>query len=328
MNKLNRKFCVAPMMGYTTPHARRLYRILSKHAFLFTEMIPTKTMIFSKKRDLIIENAENNPVALQVGGSDLNELDECTKIAKEYNYDEINLNLGCPSKAVQKGSFGACLMTNKVLVRNCLEKMLETKNISVSLKCRIGIGKEYNYDFFADFVGEIIKSGVNIIYVHARNAILDGLSPKNNRTIPQLNYNFVEKIKKEHPNIQFIINGGINSIEKAYSLSKIYDGVMLGRLIQNNPFELIKVDEIFYEKKTYHHYMIKIINNYFDYIQKKIDSDSIYRLVSPLLGIFFGLANSKKFKSKINLTMKENDIKMLKSIFLDFVKNEQTIIYK
>ena len=328
MNKLNRKFCVAPMMGYTTPHARRLYRILSKHTFLFTEMIPTKTMIFSKKRDLIIENAENNPVALQVGGSDLNELDECTKIAKEYNYDEINLNLGCPSKAVQKGSFGACLMTNKVLVRNCLEKMLETKNISVSLKCRIGIGKEYNYDFFADFVGEIIKSGVNIIYVHARNAILDGLSPKNNRTIPQLNYNFVEKIKKEHPNIQFIINGGINSIEKAYSLSKIYDGVMLGRLIQNNPFELIKVDEIFYEKKTYHHYMIKIINNYFDYIQKKIDSDSIYRLVSPLLGIFFGLANSKKFKSKINLTMKENDIKMLKSIFLDFAKNEQTIIYK
>ena len=325
---IDRKFCVAPMMGYTTPHARRLYRILSKHTFLFTEMIPTKTMIFSKKRDLIIENAENNPVALQVGGSDLNELDECTKIAKEYNYDEINLNLGCPSKAVQKGSFGACLMTNKVLVRNCLEKMLETKNISVSLKCRIGIGKEYNYDFFADFVGEIIKSGVNIIYVHARNAILDGLSPKNNRTIPQLNYNFVEKIKKEHPNIQFIINGGINSIEKAYSLSKIYDGVMLGRLIQNNPFELIKVDEIFYEKKTYHHYMIKIINNYFDYIQKKIDSDSIYRLVSPLLGIFFGLANSKKFKSKINLTMKENDIKMLKSIFLDFVKNEQTIIYK
>ena len=279
MNKLNRKFCVAPMMGYTTPHARRLYRILSKHAFLFTEMIPTKTMIFSKKRDLIIENAENNPVALQIGGSDLNELDKCTKIAKEYNYDEINLNLGCPSKAVQKGSFGACLMTNKILVRNCLEKMLETKNISVSLKCRIGIGKEHNYDFFADFIDEIIKSGVNVIYVHARNAILDGLSPKNNRTMSQLNYNFVEKIKREHQNIQFIINGGINSIDKAYSLSKIHDGVMLGRLIQNNPFELIKVDEIFYEKKTYHRYMIKIINNYFDYIQKKIDSDSIYRIV-------------------------------------------------
>ncbi len=328
MDKLNRKFCVAPMMGYTTPHARRLYRILSKHAFLFTEMIPTKTMIFSKKRDLIIENAENNPVALQIGGSDLNELDKCTKIAKEYNYDEINLNLGCPSKAVQKGSFGACLMTNKILVRNCLEKMLETKNISVSLKCRIGIGKEYNYDFFADFIDEIIKSGVNVIYVHARNAILDGLSPKNNRTIPQLNYNFVEKIKREHQNIQFIINGGINSIDKAYSLSKIHDGVMLGRLIQNNPFELIKVDEIFYEKKTYHRYMIKIINNYFDYIQKKIDSDSIYRLVSPLLGIFFGLANSKKFKSKINLTMKDNDIKMLKSIFIDFIKQEQIAIYK
>ena len=178
MNINPRKFCVAPMMGFTTPYARKLYRILSKRAFLFTEMAPSKTMLYSKTRDLIIENDSENPVALQVGGAELPELAECTKIAKNYNYDEINLNVGCPSKAVQKGRFGACLMNEKVLVRNCLEAMMESADIEVSIKCRIGIGKEFNYDFFCDFIDEIIKSGISIIYVHARNAILSGYDNK------------------------------------------------------------------------------------------------------------------------------------------------------
>ena len=158
MNINPRKFCVAPMMGFTTPYARKLYRILSKRAFLFTEMVPSKTMLYSKTRDLIIENYSENPVALQVGGAEPHELAECTKIAKIYNYDEINLNVGCPSKAVQKGSFGACLMNEKVLVRNCLEAMIESADIEVSIKCRIGIGKEFNYDFFCNFIDEIIRS--------------------------------------------------------------------------------------------------------------------------------------------------------------------------
>ena len=200
MNINPRKFCVAPMMGFTTPYARQLYRILSKKAFLFTEMVPSKTMLYSKTRDLIIENCGDNPVALQVGGSEPYELAKCTKIAKNYNYDEINLNVGCPSKAVQKGSFGACLMNKKVLVRNCLEAMIGSGDIEVSIKCRIGIGKEFNYDFFCDFIDEVIKSGIRIIYVHARNAILSGLTPKNNRTVPPLNYDFVTNIKKEYPN--------------------------------------------------------------------------------------------------------------------------------
>ena len=160
-----RKFCVAPMMGFTTPHARKLYRILSKRAFLFTEMIPSKTMLYSKTRDLIIENSGENPVALQIGGAEFQELAKCAKIAKNYNYDEINLNVGCPSKAVQKGSFGVCLMNKKVLVRNCLEAMIESEDIEVSIKCRIGIGKEFNYDFFCDFINEVTKSGISIISV-------------------------------------------------------------------------------------------------------------------------------------------------------------------
>ena len=143
----NRKFCVAPMMGYTTPYARKLYRLLSKNTFLFSEMIACKSMLYSKNKDLIIENDGHNPVALQVGGSDLEDLKKCSEMAYQYNYNEINLNVGCPSKAVQKGSFGACLMKDKKLVRQCLES-LQNNKIQTSIKCRIGLGKELNYEFF------------------------------------------------------------------------------------------------------------------------------------------------------------------------------------
>jgi tRNA-dihydrouridine synthase A len=322
--KINpRKFCVAPMMGFTTPYARKLYRILSKRAFLFTEMIPSKTLLYSKTRDLIIENSNENPVALQVGGAELHELAECTKIAKNYNYDEINLNVGCPSKAVQKGGFGAYLMNEKVLVRNCLEAMIESADIEVSIKCRIGIGKEFNYDFFCDFIDEIVKSGISIVYVHARNAILSGLTTKNNRMVPPLNYDFVTKIKKEYPYVQFILNGGIGSIEKALPLSKIYDGVMIGRLIQNNPFSLSNVDHLFYKTISETKVSEKIILEYFQYINKKLHKDSMFRLLSPLLNIFFGLPNNKKFKTEIQSIMKSKKIDALKSLFLQFIDKKQ-----
>lgn len=318
-----RKFCVAPMMGYTTPHARKFYRILSKKAFLFTEMIPSKTMLNSKNKDLIIQNDKENPIALQLGGSDFQDLVECTKIAKVYNYDEVNLNIGCPSKAVQKGSFGACLMKNKILVRNCLEAMIDSTDITISIKCRIGIGNKMNYDFFCNFIDEVIKSGINIVYVHARNAILYGLSPKNNRTIPPLNYDFVTKIKKEYPRIQFILNGGIESIEKAHYLSKIHDGVMIGRLIQNNPFCLLKVDKLFFNTKKENVLYQKIILEYFQYIKQRLGSDSIFRLLSPLLSIFFGAHNSKKFKTEIHSKMKTEQIDILESLFLQFIGQQQ-----
>ena len=152
MNKSLRKFCVAPMMGYTTPHARRLYRILSKRVFLFTEMVPSKTLINSTKKNLIIENNDQNPIALQVGGSDYKDLIECAKIAQSYNYDEINLNVGCPSKAVQKGNFGACLMKDKYLVRECLQSMIDNCDKEVTLKCRIGINNQTSYNFFKEFL--------------------------------------------------------------------------------------------------------------------------------------------------------------------------------
>ena len=325
IDNIDRSFCVAPMMGYTTPYARKLYRILSKNAFLFTEMIAAKTMLYSKNKDLIIENDEHNPVALQVGGSDLDDLKKCSEIAHSYKYDEINLNVGCPSKAVQKGSFGACLMQNKVLVKQCLEEMQNSK-INVSMKCRIGLGKDQNYDFFEEFIDEVLKSGITVIYVHARNAILSGISPSQNRSIPKLNYNFIKKIKLRYPKITFILNGGIDSLDSAGNLNKDYDGVMIGRLIQNNPFVLRQVDKLFYNFKEDVNIDENIIFDYINYIKPKIYQESVFRLLSPLLNIFFGIPNSKSFKSEIHEFMKEKKLSKIENLFLQFVKENKLLL--
>ncbi len=315
--EISRKFCVAPMMGYTTPYARKLYRILSNNSFLFSEMIATKSLIYSKSRENIIDNDSNNPVALQVGGSEIEDLTKASKIAIDYNYDEINLNVGCPSKAVQKGSFGACLMQDKILVRNCIQA-LQNDKIEATLKCRLGLGRELNYEFFDEFIDEISKSGIKFIYVHARNAILSGISPQGNRTIPPLSYDFVKRIKNKYPNITFILNGGINNLDKAESLLKEFDGVMVGRLIKNNPFILKEVDKkIFREKNK----LIdeSVINNYFEYIKPKLGFESIFRLLSPLLSIFFSVPHSKTYKSKINDYMKDQKINLIEDLLIKFV---------
>ena len=322
---VNRKFCVAPMMGYTTPYARKLYRILTKESFLFTEMIASKSMIYSKNKDLIIENDEHNPVALQVGGSDLKDLKKCSEIAYQYNYNEINLNVGCPSKAVQKGSFGACLMQDKILVKECLEIMQNDK-IEVSLKCRIGLGKNLNYNFFEEFIDEVVKSGIKIIYVHARNAILSGISPAQNRSIPPLDYSFVRKIKLKYPDILFVLNGGINSLEHVKKLLNEFEGVMVGRLIQNNPFLLKRIDSYIYNLNDLNKINEKLIFDYFAYINPKIKTESIFRLLSPILQIFFGVPNSKIFKSKIHDYMKNHDLKKIEELFINFIRENKLLL--
>ncbi len=317
---IDRKFCVAPMMGYTTPYARNLYRILSKKTFLFTEMIATKTLVYSKNTQSIIANEEQNPIALQVGGSEYKDLKLSSKLAYKLNYDEINLNVGCPSKAVQKGSFGACLMKDKILVRNCIEA-LQNDEIETTLKCRLGLGRELNYEFFEEFIDEIAKTGIKIIYVHARNALLSGISPQANRTIPPIRYDFVKKIKKKFPNITFILNGGIDTLDKAANLLKEFDGVMVGRLIKNNPFILREVDKKIFKEKNQ---LVdeSIINNYFEYIKPKLGYESIFRLLSPLLNIFFSVPNSKIYKSKINDYMKSQKINLIEDLLVKFVSEK------
>ena len=320
--EISRRFCVAPMMGYTTPYARKLYRILSKESFLFSEMIAVKSLIYSKSRENIIDNDSDNPVALQVGGSEIDELKKASEIAIDYKYDEINLNVGCPSKAVQKGSFGACLMKDKILVRNCIEA-LQNERIEATLKCRLGLGRKLNYEFFEEFIDEISKTGIKIIYVHARNAILSGISPQANRTIPPLNYDFVKRIKNKFSKITFILNGGIDNLDKARSLLEEFEGVMVGRLIKNNPFILKDVDNKIF-KETTRLIDETVINNYFEYIRPKLGIESIFRLLSPLLHIFFSVPHGKIYKTKINDYMKDQKINLIEDLLMKFI-NEKNL---
>jgi tRNA-dihydrouridine synthase A len=199
-------------------------------------------------------------------------------------------------------------------------------NIEVSIKCRIGLGKEFNYDFFEEFIDEILKSGVKLVYIHARNAILTGISPKGNRNIPPLNYDFVSKIKTKYPEITFILNGGIDSIKDALELSKKHDGVMLGRLVQNNPFCLKDVDRIFYNETNKYIISESTIKDYFDFIRPRIGTDSIYRLLSPLLNIFFSIPDSKQFKIDIHSKMKNHNFDALEGVFLKFVNEKKLLI--
>ena len=212
-------------------------------------------------------------------------------------------------------------MRDKVLVRNCMEA-LQNDKIEASLKCRLGLGKELNYEFFEEFIDEISKTGIKFIYVHARNAILSGISPQGNRTIPPLSYDFVKKIKNKYPNITFILNGGINSLDKAEDLLKEFDGVMIGRLIKNNPFILKEVDKKIFKEKNK---LIDetIINNYFEYIKPKLGFESIFRLLSPLLNIFFSVPNSKIYKSKINDYMKDHKINLIEDLLIKFVNERK-----
>ena len=217
-------------------------------------------------------------------------------------------------------------MQDKKLVKNCLDAMQIDNNIEVSIKCRIGLGKEFDYNFFEEFIDEILKSGVKLVYIHARNAILTGISPKGNRNIPPLNYDFVSRIKTKYPEITFILNGGIDSIGSALDLSKQHDGVMLGRLVQNNPFCLKDVDRLFYKETNKYIISENTIKDYFDFIRPKIGKDSIYRLLSPLLNIFFGIPDSKQFKIDIHSEMKDHNFDNLEKIFLKFVNSKKLLI--
>ena len=217
-------------------------------------------------------------------------------------------------------------MKDKSLVRQCLEVMHSNNNIEVSMKCRIGLGNKLDYEFFEEFIDEVIKSGVKVIYVHARNAILNGVSPKANRNIPPLEYNFVKKIKSRYPDITFILNGGINDLEYGLNLTKNFDGIMIGRLIQNNPFCLKYVDNLFYNDNKKNIVNEDTIQEYFNLIRPKLGEESIFRLLSPLLKIFFGIPNTKQFKFEINNNMQKNRIDYLEKIFLKFVKSQNLLI--
>ena len=321
MNELNLdyKFSVAPMMGVTTSSARYMYRLISKEAVLFTEMIASQALHRGDFKKMLRKETIESPVILQVGGSDVNLLKYSTELANQYNYQGINLNVGCPSKKVSQGKMGACLMKEATLVKQCLEGMKSETSMDVSLKCRIGVDEFDTYEFFKSFISTVIESGIKIIFIHARKAYLKGLDPKRNRTLPPLKYNFVYKIKKEFPHIKFIINGGLDNIDDCLDQLNYLDGVMVGRSIQANPFFLEDVDSKFYNLKKIEIDRSFVVKKYFDYVKENIDLISTYELLSPLLALCFGVPGSKKFKQEINDLIRSRDIQKLEYAYLNLI---------
>ncbi|CAA2106442.1 tRNA dihydrouridine(20/20a) synthase DusA [Variovorax paradoxus] len=237
---------VAPMMDWTDRHCRFLHRLLSRHALLYTEMVTTGALIHGDVPRHLRFNAEEHLVALQLGGSEPADLAHCAKLGEEWGYDEVNLNCGCPSERVQRGAFGACLMNEPQLVADCVKAMVDVVDIPVTVKHRIGIDKIESYEFVRDFVGTVSEAGCGTFIVHARNAWLQGLSPKQNREIPPLRYELVHRLKHEFPSLHFAINGGISANAQVHEHLRLLDGVMVGREAYHNPWWLAEWDAEFY----------------------------------------------------------------------------------
>jgi len=288
---------IAPMMDWTDRHCRYFYRLLSKNTQLYTEMITSKAILRGDKNRLLDFNASEHPLTLQLGGSDPKEMAECAQIAQKWGYDEVNINVGCPSDRVHSGSFGACLMKEPDLVAACVESMIEKCDIPVTVKSRIGIDDMESYDELNDFVSRINSKGCKHFIIHARKAWLQGLSPKENRTIPPLNYFWVYELKKDFPQIQITINGGITSCLEIKSHLDYVDGVMLGRAVYNNPFILSEVDsDIFREKKNPIN-REQVLKKYMVYMSEQLKIGvPIRSMTRHILGLYHGETNAKLFR--------------------------------
>ncbi len=241
------RLSVAPMMDWTDRHCRSLHRLLSRHTRLYTEMVTTGALLHGDVPRHLDFNAHEHPVALQLGGSEPDDLARCARLAEQWGYDEVNLNCGCPSERVQRGAFGACLMAEPELVADGLKAMRDACSLPVTVKHRIGIDRSESYDFVRDFVGTVHqRAGVEVFIVHARNAWLQGLSPKENRELPPLRYALVHRLKADFPQLTIVINGGINSDEQIAEQLQHVDGVMVGRQAYHEPWSLAGWDQRFF----------------------------------------------------------------------------------
>ena len=240
------RLSVAPMMDWTDRHCRYFHRLLTQHTLLYTEMVTTGALLYGDVPRHLDFNPEEHPVALQLGGSEPADLAKAAQLGQKWGYDEINLNCGCPSERVQKGAFGACLMAEPALVADCVKAMLDVVQVPVTVKHRIGIDKTESYEFVRDFVGTIADAGCEVFIVHARNAWLQGLSPKQNREVPPLRYELVHRLKKEFPNLVIALNGGINTNQQMRTELAQIDGVMVGREAYHNPWMMANWDAEFY----------------------------------------------------------------------------------
>ena len=303
------KASIAPMMQYTDMHDRYLLRLISKKVFLYTEMVTTGAILYGKCFHQLEFNKEEHPVAIQLGGSDVNDLVKSAKIAEDYGYDEINLNVGCPSDRVQKGRFGACLMLEPEHVAECLNAMQRNVNIPITIKCRLGVDHHEDYEFLYNFVNIVQEAGIEHFIIHARNGILKGLSPRQNRHIPPLKYEYVYQLKKDFPNLNITINGGIKTIDECKEHLKYVDGVMIGRAAYENPFLIKDIDTELYGIESNVNSKKSILNQYLDYVEDKLqEGHDLSRMMKHLFGLSRGDKFAKTFRIKILEVIKKESL--------------------
>ncbi len=297
MNQLNRRFCVAPMLDCTDRHDRYFLRLFSKHILLYSEMITTSAIMHGDRDYLLSFDQSENPVAVQLGGSDPETLARSVKICEEYGYDEINLNVGCPSDRVQSGAFGACLMAQPELVADCVKAMKSSTTLPVTVKHRTGIDNQDSWDELVKFIQLQAEAGVDALIIHARKAWLKGLSPKQNRDIPPLQYDWVYKLKEMFPDLEIIINGGIKTIEECRQHLNHVDGVMLGREPYANPYMLARIDlELFNDnhKISSRH---EILEQFYPYIESQLAKGMpLTKVVKHIIGLFHGQPNGRLWR--------------------------------
>jgi len=313
------------MMDCTDRHDRYFLRLMSKNVMLYSEMVATKSAIHGDRKKILSYSPEEKPLALQVGGSDKKELAEVAKIAEDMGYDEININLGCPSKKVQKNMFGACLMKEPDLVAECINSMVNVCKIPVTAKTRIGFDDTEDFDYLNNFILKMKGVGCNTFILHARKAILSGMSPKQNLNIPKLNYGMVYKVKKENPNLEIIINGGISKIDEIKNHLKQCDGVMIGRSIYQNPYSLVEIEkEIFGSKNE--PTREEVAEKLLEYLEKEVKlGTKVNHIMRHTVGLYHGQIGSKDWKRYLsdNMMARDSDFQKAKHIMTIVQNNEK-----
>ncbi|WP_278400091.1 tRNA dihydrouridine(20/20a) synthase DusA [Stutzerimonas kunmingensis] len=298
----SRKFSVAPMMDWTDRHCRYFLRQLSQHALLYTEMVTTGALLHGDAQRFLRYDETEHPLAMQLGGSVPAELAECAKLAEAAGYDEVNLNVGCPSDRVQNNMIGACLMGHPQLVADCVKAMRDAVDIEVTVKHRIGINGRDSYAELCDFVGQVRDAGCHSFTVHARIAILEGLSPKQNREVPPLRYDIAAQLKKDFPDLEIILNGGIKTLDECRAHLQTFDGVMLGREAYHNPYLLARVDQELFGSEAPVISRAQALRNMRPYIEHHLsDGGAMHHITRHVLGLGQGFPGARRFRQLLSV---------------------------
>ena len=317
--KLNRRLCIAPMMTHTDRHFRYLLRLMSREVMLYTEMITTGAIIYGKQHHRLEFNKKEHPLALQLGGNDPKELSKCAKIAEQVGYDEINLNVGCPSNKVKNGQFGACLMAYPMQVAECVSEMIANVNIPVTIKTRIGIDDLDSYEHLFNFIKIVSEGGCSTFILHARKAYLSGLSPRQNREIPELEYDKVYKIKTDIPHLEIVINGGITTLQQSLDHLQKVDGVMIGRAVCSNPYMLANADQLIFNHNTDAVCRSDALNQFIEYAEAEAShGTSLHEMIRHIFGLFQGQPGARRWRRYLSENIHKKDLGM------EIIKNALT----